>query len=81
MDLGNARGRARPLPTNALRTTPQWNAKLDSKHKMLCFVQVLRTMYMDLEKVADMVPVDYTVNAILVSAWHTAKNFKEKYGH
>ncbi|XP_028039281.1 fatty acyl-CoA reductase wat-like [Bombyx mandarina] len=38
---------------------------------------VLRTMYMDLEKVADMVPVDYTVNAILVSAWHTAKNFKE----
>lgn len=38
---------------------------------------VLRTMYMDLDKVADMVPVDLTVNAILASAWHTAKNFKE----
>ncbi|XP_063836655.1 fatty acyl-CoA reductase wat-like [Ostrinia nubilalis] len=38
---------------------------------------VLRTMYMDLNKVADMVPVDLTVNAILASAWHTAKNFKE----
>ncbi|XP_060808981.1 fatty acyl-CoA reductase wat-like [Amyelois transitella] len=38
---------------------------------------VLRTMYMDLNKVADMVPVDLTVNAILASAWYTAKNFKE----
>ncbi|XP_072948530.1 fatty acyl-CoA reductase wat-like [Epargyreus clarus] len=38
---------------------------------------VLRTMYMDLNKVADMVPVDLTVNAIIASAWHTAKNFKE----
>nr|ARD71195.1 fatty acyl reductase [Spodoptera exigua] len=38
---------------------------------------VLRTMYMDQEKVADMVPVDLCVNAILASAWHTAKNYKE----
>ncbi|KAI5640449.1 male sterility protein domain-containing protein [Phthorimaea operculella] len=38
---------------------------------------VLRTMYMDLDKVADMVPVDLCVNAILASAWHTAKNYKE----
>ncbi|XP_061381465.1 fatty acyl-CoA reductase wat-like isoform X2 [Danaus plexippus] len=38
---------------------------------------VLRTMYMDLNKVADMVPVDLCVNAIIVSAYHTAKNFKE----
>ncbi|XP_049883785.1 fatty acyl-CoA reductase wat-like [Pectinophora gossypiella] len=38
---------------------------------------VLRTMYMNLDKVADMVPVDMCVNAILASAWHTAKNFKE----
>ncbi|XP_059061576.1 fatty acyl-CoA reductase wat-like [Achroia grisella] len=38
---------------------------------------VLRTMYMDMNKTADMVPVDLTVNAILASAWHTAKNFKE----
>ncbi|KAJ2943391.1 hypothetical protein O0L34_g12201 [Tuta absoluta] len=38
---------------------------------------VLRTMYMDLNKVADMVPVDLCVNAILASAWHTAKNYKE----
>ncbi|KAM3955185.1 fatty acyl-CoA reductase wat [Aphomia sociella] len=38
---------------------------------------VLRTMYMDLNKVADMVPVDLTVNALLVSAWYTAKHFKE----
>lgn len=35
-------------------------------------------MYMNRDKVADMVPVDLTVNAILASAWHTAKNFKEK---
>nr|XP_032525562.1 fatty acyl-CoA reductase wat-like [Danaus plexippus plexippus] len=40
-------------------------------------LQVLRTMYMDLNKVADMVPVDLCVNAIIVSAYHTAKNFKE----
>ncbi|XP_022824039.1 fatty acyl-CoA reductase wat-like [Spodoptera litura] len=38
---------------------------------------VLRTMYMDQEKVADMVPVDLCVNAILASAWYTAKNYKE----
>ncbi|XP_052749017.1 fatty acyl-CoA reductase wat-like isoform X2 [Galleria mellonella] len=38
---------------------------------------VLRTMYIDMNKVADMVPVDLTVNAILASAWYTAKNFKE----
>ncbi|XP_068621764.1 fatty acyl-CoA reductase wat-like isoform X2 [Battus philenor] len=38
---------------------------------------VIRTMYMDLNKVADMVPVDLTVNAILASAWYTAKHFKE----
>ncbi|XP_048487844.1 fatty acyl-CoA reductase wat isoform X1 [Plutella xylostella] len=38
---------------------------------------VLRTMYMDTSKVADLVPVDLTVNAILASAWHTAKHFKE----
>ncbi|CAH2988368.1 unnamed protein product [Chilo suppressalis] len=38
---------------------------------------VLRTMYMDLDTVADMVPVDLVVNAILASAWHTAKNYKE----
>ncbi|CAK1592974.1 unnamed protein product [Parnassius mnemosyne] len=38
---------------------------------------VLRTMYMELDKVADMVPVDLTVNAILASAWYTAKHFKE----
>nr|XP_049707262.1 fatty acyl-CoA reductase wat isoform X1 [Helicoverpa armigera]XP_049707263.1 fatty acyl-CoA reductase wat isoform X2 [Helicoverpa armigera]XP_049707264.1 fatty acyl-CoA reductase wat isoform X3 [Helicoverpa armigera]XP_049707265.1 fatty acyl-CoA reductase wat isoform X4 [Helicoverpa armigera] len=38
---------------------------------------VLRTMYMDQSKVADMVPVDLCVNAILASAWFTAKNFKE----
>ncbi|CAG4949291.1 unnamed protein product [Parnassius apollo] len=38
---------------------------------------VIRTMYMELDKVADMVPVDLTVNAILASAWYTAKHFKE----
>lgn len=38
---------------------------------------VLRTMYMDVEKVADLVPVDLTVNAMLATAWYTAKNFKE----
>uniref|UniRef100_A0A2H1WQP9 Fatty acyl-CoA reductase n=1 Tax=Spodoptera frugiperda TaxID=7108 RepID=A0A2H1WQP9_SPOFR len=38
---------------------------------------VLRTMYMDQEKVADMVPVDLCVNAILASAWYTARNYKE----
>nr|AID66650.1 fatty acyl reductase [Agrotis segetum] len=38
---------------------------------------VLRTMYMDQQKVADMVPVDLCVNAILTSAWYTAKNYKE----
>ncbi|CAH2101865.1 unnamed protein product [Euphydryas editha] len=38
---------------------------------------VLRTMYMDLNKVADMVPVDLTVNAIIASTYHTANNFKE----
>ncbi|XP_026740069.1 fatty acyl-CoA reductase wat-like [Trichoplusia ni] len=38
---------------------------------------VLRTMYMDQEKVADMVPVDLCVNAILTSAYYTAKNYKE----
>ncbi|CAH0602069.1 unnamed protein product [Chrysodeixis includens] len=40
---------------------------------------VLRTMYMDQTKVADMVPVDLCVNAILTSAYYTAKNYKEKY--
>lgn len=35
-------------------------------------------MYMDMNKVADMVPVDLTVNAILASAYNTAKHFKEK---
>lgn len=35
-------------------------------------------MYMDQEKVADMVPVDLCVNAILTSAYYTAKNYKEK---
>ncbi|KAJ8706265.1 hypothetical protein PYW08_010891 [Mythimna loreyi] len=38
---------------------------------------VLRTMYMDQDKVADMVPVDLCVNAILASAWFTANNYKE----
>ncbi|XP_026483465.2 fatty acyl-CoA reductase wat-like [Vanessa tameamea] len=38
---------------------------------------VLRTMYMDVNKVADMVPVDLTVNAIIASTYHTANNFKE----
>lgn len=38
---------------------------------------VLRTMYLDLNKVADMVPVDLTVNAIIASTYHTANNFKE----
>ncbi|CAF4887796.1 unnamed protein product [Pieris macdunnoughi] len=38
---------------------------------------VLRTMYMDLDKLADMVPVDLTVNAIIASTYHTANNFKE----
>ncbi|VVD02982.1 unnamed protein product [Leptidea sinapis] len=38
---------------------------------------VLRTMYMDLEKVADMVPVDLTVNAIIASTFQTAQHFKE----
>ncbi|XP_075988965.1 fatty acyl-CoA reductase wat-like [Anticarsia gemmatalis] len=38
---------------------------------------VLRTMYMDQDKVADMVPVDLCVNAILASAWFTAHNYKE----
>ncbi|CAH0712993.1 unnamed protein product, partial [Brenthis ino] len=38
---------------------------------------VLRTMYMDLNKMADMVPVDLTVNAIITSAYHTAKHFRE----
>nr|QLI61993.1 fatty acyl-CoA reductase 3 [Streltzoviella insularis] len=38
---------------------------------------VLRTMYMNVNKVADMVPVDLVVNAILASAWYTAKHFKE----
>ncbi|XP_045458029.1 fatty acyl-CoA reductase wat-like [Melitaea cinxia] len=38
---------------------------------------VLRTMYMDLNKVADMVPVDLTVNAIIASTYHTANDFKE----
>ncbi|CAB3257461.1 unnamed protein product [Arctia plantaginis] len=38
---------------------------------------VLRTMYMDEEKVADLIPVDLCVNAILASAWFTAKNYKE----
>lgn len=38
---------------------------------------VLRTMYMDESKVADMIPVDLCVNAILASAWYTAKNYKE----
>ncbi|CAG9794383.1 unnamed protein product [Diatraea saccharalis] len=37
---------------------------------------VLRTMYMDLDIVADMVPVDLVVNSILASAWYTAKNYK-----
>ena len=44
----------------------------------LSFRQVLRTMYMDQDRVADMVPVDLCVNAILASAWFTAKNYKEK---
>ncbi|XP_050358279.1 fatty acyl-CoA reductase wat-like [Nymphalis io] len=38
---------------------------------------VIRTMYMDLNKVADMVPVDLTVNAIIASTYHTANSFKE----
>ncbi|XP_022125582.2 fatty acyl-CoA reductase wat isoform X1 [Pieris rapae] len=38
---------------------------------------VLRTMYMDEDKVADMVPVDLTVNAIIATTYHTANNFKE----
>ncbi|CAH2235455.1 jg13306 [Pararge aegeria aegeria] len=38
---------------------------------------VLRTMYMDVNKVADMVPVDLCVNAIIVSAYHTAMKYKE----
>ncbi|CAH2056210.1 unnamed protein product, partial [Iphiclides podalirius] len=38
---------------------------------------VIRTMYMEVDKVADMVPVDLAVNAILASTWHTAKHFKE----
>ncbi|XP_041970839.1 fatty acyl-CoA reductase wat-like [Aricia agestis] len=38
---------------------------------------VLRTMYISTDKVADMVPVDLTVNAIIASTWHTAKNFRE----
>ncbi|XP_014355320.2 fatty acyl-CoA reductase wat [Papilio machaon] len=38
---------------------------------------VLRTMYIDKNKVADMVPVDMAVNAILASACNTAKHFKE----
>ncbi|CAG4986109.1 unnamed protein product [Colias eurytheme] len=40
-------------------------------------IGVLRTMYMDLDKVADMVPVDLCVNAIIASTYHTAKNFRE----
>ncbi|XP_034828298.1 fatty acyl-CoA reductase wat-like [Maniola hyperantus] len=38
---------------------------------------VLRTMYMDVTKTADMVPVDLCVNAIIVSAYHTAMKYKE----
>ncbi|KAJ0182878.1 hypothetical protein K1T71_000854 [Dendrolimus kikuchii] len=38
---------------------------------------VLRTMYLDSNIIADLVPVDLTVNAILASTWYTAKNFKE----
>ncbi|XP_073965347.1 fatty acyl-CoA reductase wat-like isoform X2 [Choristoneura fumiferana] len=38
---------------------------------------VLRTMYIDLEKQADMVPVDLVVNAVLAATWHTAKRFRE----
>jgi hypothetical protein len=46
--------------------------------KPLFNLQVLRTMYMNLDIVADMVPVDLVVNAILASTWYTAKNYKEK---
>ncbi|GBP78156.1 Putative fatty acyl-CoA reductase CG5065 [Eumeta japonica] len=34
-------------------------------------------MYLDVDKVADMVPVDLTVNAILATAWRTAADYKD----
>lgn len=38
---------------------------------------VLRTMHCDRDVIANIVPVDMTVNALIASAWDVATNYKD----
>ncbi|OWR49358.1 fatty-acyl CoA reductase 2, partial [Danaus plexippus plexippus] len=71
----NPKGIHKVVPVVGNMELPDLGLSLEDRKTLTS--RVLRTMYMDLNKVADMVPVDLCVNAIIVSAYHTAKNFKE----